>query len=726
MGESPQIGRRWLDFVVAALLFFVSASLVVATNDMGFVRDEAFYFRHSETYQSWFVEVEAGGQRRQTALESNNIDSTWKHNNEHPPLGKVLFGYSWRLFGRKLRPVASVLRNSPEEGLPDRVEVRGLGAAHGFGEGSLVAVLSPQIVGSTAAVGKRRIASGVVSKRTPTHATVRLDKGVDLEAMLATCQPAGPAEGLIRRTGCEAYELRSTYFLSESSAMRFPGALFAALIVLALYLAARGWVVRSWRLRQPFALLVALGYLALPRPFYHAHLCTFDTMITALMLVTTLSYQRSLRSATWVWITALMWGLCLLTKHNALFLPVAFIVHWLWDGLMEGRIGHGRIALARVAVAILVLVISSALIHPLLGAALALLIVTAVNKQMSLPGIPAAYFAMLPVGILMLAIGWPLMWVDTLDNLLRWIEFHLTHEHYMQHYFGEVLAYPPFPITMPWVMTALTWTLPLLVAFVIGVGAMLAATIERWRWRWINRDEQQEVASEAVEGAGQGAAQRRSFERLLLISALWPVVLISLPETPVFGGVKHWFLSFVFMLFIVGHGVQWLWTVLCQRLRQGARHGQRAALAASWLLALLVLVPSAQATWEAHPHGTAYYNELIGGLPGAADRGMQRQFWGGATRHGLEEVNKRAVRAARIWFHKSPWGAYVMYQREGWLRRDLSYAVHPEGSQLGLYHHQKDHDDYELECFDDYGVTAAVSQVRVQGVPMLSVYERPQ
>lgn len=67
-----------------------------------------------------------------------------------------------------------------------------------------------------------------------------------------------------------------------------------------------------------------------------------------------------------------------------------------------------------------------------------------------------------------------------------------------------------------------------------------------------------------------------------------------------------------------------------------------------------------------------------------------------------------------------------MYQREGWLRRDLGYAVHPAGSQLGLYHHQKDHDDYELECLADYGVAAAVSEVHVQGVPMLSVYERPQ
>ena len=67
-----------------------------------------------------------------------------------------------------------------------------------------------------------------------------------------------------------------------------------------------------------------------------------------------------------------------------------------------------------------------------------------------------------------------------------------------------------------------------------------------------------------------------------------------------------------------------------------------------------------------------------------------------------------------------------MYQREGWFRRDLHYGVDPAGTALGFFHHQKDHDDYELDAMRDYGVRVPVMQSAIDGVPLLSVYQRPQ
>ena len=179
-------------------------------------------------------------------------------------------------------------------------------------------------------------------------------------------------------------------------------------------------------------------------------------------------------------------------------------------------------------------------------------------------------------------------------------------------------------------------------------------------------------------------------------------------------------------ILIAAHGARQVWYGLCRRwITDAARAPRLLATVAAWLLVALVALPSARATREVHPHGTAYYNELIGGLPGAADARMQRQFWGGATRDGLEAVNRRAPKGARIWFHKCAWTSFVMYQREGWFRRDLSYAGTPKGSAMGFYHHQKDHDDYELECMAEYGVKSPVMQMSIEGVPMLSVYQRP-
>ena len=96
---------RGPDLLIACVLFVGALYMLVRSNDMGFMRDEAFYFGHAETYQNWFVQLENGGEDREKALTRKEILDAWHHNSEHPPLDKILFGYSWRALGRKLRPL---------------------------------------------------------------------------------------------------------------------------------------------------------------------------------------------------------------------------------------------------------------------------------------------------------------------------------------------------------------------------------------------------------------------------------------------------------------------------------------------------------------------------------------------------------------------------------------------------------------------------------------------
>ncbi len=712
--------RSYVDLAVAAVLFVGATVAVAATNDMGFVRDEAFYFRHSETYQDWFTEVLKGGKERDKALTRAEIARTWRNNAEHPPLHKIMMGVTWRTFGRKLRDVGTY----SERGGEVVATLTGLGKSHGFDKGTRVQLLRPQVVGESPDPAGRELATGVVTARDVWRATVRLDvdgtaKGL-LKKLGDVCRHAGPGDdGKIRRTGCEAYEIDALHIMSESSAMRFPGALSAALVVILIFGAARGWFVSAAAARplpMPFALLAGAGFLLLPRPFYHAHLACFDMSICALLLFTTVAYARSLRSKTWMFIVALLWGLSLLGKHNAAFLPIPFIFHWAWDALAEGRIrltlttGWRRWAALGAAALLLV---GGALIHPLLGLGLAALALASRKNTLHLPPLPAAWFAMLPIGLVVLVLGWPLLWYDTFEHFLRWLEFHLSHEHYMQQYFGAILAYPPFPWGFPWMMTTLTWPVALLLACAVGTVVIVGGGL-RFQWQRLRgtRDEQDEP----------GDAEWRGWWRLILLSSFWPSMLISMPSTPVFGGIKHWMPAYPFMLLLAAAGAHFVW----RSLRDGLLIPRPAAVVLAWVLALMIAAPAAQATWEVHPHGTAYYNELIGGAPGAADAGMQRQFWGGATREGLAAVNLRAKRGARVWFHKCAWGAYMMYQREGWFRRDLGYGHAPAGTTHGFYHHQKDHDDYELEAMADYGVSAPVMRASLEGVPLLSVYERPR
>ena len=151
------------------------------------------------------------------------------------------------------------------------------------------------------------------------------------------------------------------------------------------------------------------------------------------------------------------------------------------------------------------------------------------------------------------------------------------------------------------------------------------------------------------------------------------------------------------------------------------------ATALSAGLIAVTLAPAAVATADAHPHGSAYWNELIGGIPGGADKWFMRQFWGGSTRDGLDEVNRRAEQGALVYFHDAAWGAIQMYQREGWLRRDVRYTADPyDNAQLGVVLHGKDLDDYELDMMRTMQGRVPVLQSSLDGTPMVSVYERPK
>ena len=723
------------DFFIACALWACSVAVLVATNDMGFVRDEAFYFGHAEGYQNWFVQLEDGGDDRRKALQRSEIQEVWRANAEHPPLDKILFGWSWRLFGRKLRP-ADKLRLQGEQWV---LNVADLGPAHGFGVGAPVTLLRPQLVGKSSDPAGRAIARGKISERTDTTATVLLDRdGPPLAKLQRVCQPAGPIKegnGEIRRTGCEVLERRVLYWMSESAAMRLPGAVFGGLVVALIFLGGRLWfagrmtAAGSGRLERPFAMMAAVGYLCIPQPFWHAHLCTFDTTITALLLATTLAWHRALTSRPWMWIAAVLWGFALLAKHNALFLPLPLIAHWLLNAGVERRIVvHWTAPNWRIVAGTAVAVgtgIAAAQLHPILGVAGVLLVLAAAGLQLELPPVPAVFLTMLTIGPAILVAGWPLLWHDTFDNLLRWVEFHLHHEHYMQSYFGQVLQYPPFPAFYATVMTALSWPLTLLVPVGIGLVAVYlprnvaipppVLEVERHD-AWLFADRQDDQGR---------TAELRSWDRLMLLSALWPILLISLPGTPIFGGTKHWMPAFPFLLLIGARGVQAVWANLAVRHIDLLGEPKPWATVAAWLAMAVLLAPAAWATKLTYNHGAAYYNELVGGVAGAAQAGMQRQFWGGSTREGLEEVNRRAPANASVWFHKAAWGAYQMYVREGWFRHDLRYSGGPEGTQLGIYHHQKDHDDYETDLMRQYRWRAPVWQYAIDGVPIVSVYERP-
>jgi Dolichyl-phosphate-mannose-protein mannosyltransferase len=91
---------RILDAVIALGLFFgYVTTLLRGVQDLGYARDEGFYFQAASSYGRWF---ELLLKDRQAALVPQAVDTFWNANPEHPGLIKGLFALSNLFLQKKL------------------------------------------------------------------------------------------------------------------------------------------------------------------------------------------------------------------------------------------------------------------------------------------------------------------------------------------------------------------------------------------------------------------------------------------------------------------------------------------------------------------------------------------------------------------------------------------------------------------------------------------------
>lgn len=643
---------------LAASLFLVVSALLFANQDAGFTRDESFYFAYSEDYQEWFTDVERAEDKagRVAAMSREPTMRIWSGNFEHPPLMKDLFGFSWRLFGRKDRPVHGVR----EAGEGVRFDVRARRAT-GFDVGAEVMLLRPQRQGEDQTEPSRHLVTGVVAERHPERVEVIVEgvaaeRAAELVAACRTRVTRDTEPSSIPITGCMAREVRTLDILSESQAMRLPGILSGGLAVMLAFLLGEllfGWLA---------SLTGSLLFIFVPEHFFHGYLACFDMPIVAAQLLCAYAFWRSLESRRWALVTAIAWGIALLTKHNAFFVPLTFIIYWLWTGRDRFSFSFKK------------------------------------GFHVGLPPLPLAFLVMPIVGLTMLFSFWPRLWYDPLQSLRDWFAFHLHHEHYMQYWFGEPLQVPPFDVSYPFHKTLLTYPEVLLVLFFVGCLFLAPLTrLKPWLLGLFRRP----------------VSPTEKVAVFVLVSALIPIFVIALPSTPIFGGIKHWMTGAPFIAMVAGYG-------LC-RLTRAIDLPRLATLA----IAALVVAHPAKASIENAWLGTNYYNSLFaGGLQGAADSGLMRIFWGHESRYACDWLNANAPLNARVYWQDTTWGSYEMYQREGWLRRDIRYANGPARADIALNEPLQALWHIDLDTREALGVAGPSLVLARHGVPYLYVYER--
>ena len=92
MSRARAFLRRALDPAIALALAIAYVWVLLATtSDLGYARDEGFYFVAARSYGKWFSLFQSS---REAALLPGTIDQYWGVNSEHPALMKSLFALS--------------------------------------------------------------------------------------------------------------------------------------------------------------------------------------------------------------------------------------------------------------------------------------------------------------------------------------------------------------------------------------------------------------------------------------------------------------------------------------------------------------------------------------------------------------------------------------------------------------------------------------------------------
>ncbi len=304
---------------------------------------------------------------------------------------------------------------------------------------------------------------------------------------------------------------------------------------------------------------------------------------------------------------------------------------------------------------------------------------------------------MLVLGPLTMIGTWPWLWNDSWNRLSAYARFHLRHVHYTYEYFGVSYFEPPLPVSVPFVMTLFTVSLTTLALASLGLYFRRGALRPPWKLQ-------------------PGARSGRRTDVLWLGCLLAPLLAIALPTSPIFGGTKHWITAYPFVALFSGWGF-----VAASEQAELAFATRRAWPA--WVLGALFLLPSASQTAHSHPFGLSHYTPIVGGVPGAADLGMNRQFWGFTTGSLASWLTERLPDGGSVWLCDTTSGAWAMLQADGVVPKNIRAARSMSDADYVLVHHEAHFAEVDYQAWVAVGSVKPAYVLLYDGVPIISVYE---
>jgi hypothetical protein len=341
-------------------------------------------------------------------------------------------------------------------------------------------------------------------------------------------------------------------------------------------------------------LCAALALALMPRVFAHAHLAALETWMNLTFTATLLHVAGRWGGARVTWGSAcaagLFLGLALLTKIQAVFLPVPIALWALWRWRLRAIV-------------------------------------------------PLLVFGV--VGLSVFFLAWPWLWLDPVHHLSGYFTRATDRPTLYCYYLGTRYADVDVPWHYPFVMFAVTIPIGL---HLLGLWGSVSR-LNDLRSDPFRRDPQPNASCRA------GPDARAS---LLIASIAFVLAFFALPGTRVYDGERLFLVVYPLWAVLIGRGAQSLLDrAALHAPSPGASEGVRSLrrLRAGVAPTALGLFLAAQA-WglvSLHPCQLSYYNLAVGGLRGANRLGFEATYWGDSfTRSFLRELAAHTPRGAIV------------------------------------------------------------------------------
>lgn len=402
------------------------------------------------------------------------------------------------------------------------------------------------------------------------------------------------------------------------------------------------------------AILSTLILAFFPLFFSESHFNIKDPLETSFFGLTIILFYFGITKMRWylVLLSAVISGMALGTKFNALFLPIIVVPWFLYHCYYQSR----RIKRLKITKKILLM---------------------------------AMCLFMFPLICIFVFVAlWPYLWPDPILNIQIIIKYYKTIGTGVSSDQVEYLikGFNIFPLW--WIIT--TSPIFIIISFVLGSIYCLTSFLRK----------------------------KQGVFLLILLWAYFPIIRVSLPNTVIYGGVRH-IMEFVpAMAIISGFAIASFAQII-------KKYTYRKSIV-NIIVVVVVFVFAIYPIIKWHPNENLYFNSLIGGLTGA--KKMNIPYWGNsygnAYYQGVEWLNKNAEPNARLGL---PISTMANVPRLA-LRSDISFSngywsgPNQEGEyEMEVVYEYPQKEWYSFQYYDVY--LNPVYELKVDGVVILKVWK---